>query len=401
MSEIVLPDRYRMSPLELATGMPRGTDPSTPPLPSAPVGRTARQCLEDVIACALVRAPCVVSFSGGRDSSAVLALAAHVARREGLPLPVPISQRFPDCADADEDSWQDLVVRHLALPDWIRLDFQDELDTLGPYATRVLERHGPLFPFNAHFHLPIAERAVGGTLLTGFGGDELLHPAWFHRRVNELLTGQVSWTRRDPLRVAAAYGPASVRRLVVRRRRAAIPPRPWLRPEADRAVTEAAIRELAAEPVRWDVAVDHAWWRLRYRRASEAGLACVAGMHDVAVCHPLTDGRFIAAAAREGGRTGYPSRTEAMRRLAGDLLPPETTTRGSKAILTDVFWNRYAMAFGAAWDGSGLDPDIVNVDILRRMWSAGDRDAPDLRTHSLLQTAWLSSRPTNDARQAG
>ena len=38
----------------------------------------------------------------------------------------------------------------------------DELDSVGPVAQAVLRRHGPLWPFNAHFHMPLLERASGG-----------------------------------------------------------------------------------------------------------------------------------------------------------------------------------------------------------------------------------------------
>ena len=123
-----------IAPLELASGMVRGTDPDVGPLPTVDPGLTARAAFQDVMRRALSRPPCVVSFSGGRDSSAVLALAAHVARQDGLPLPIPVSQRFPESADPNEDEWQELVVRHLGLPDWVRSSFTDELDSIGPYA---------------------------------------------------------------------------------------------------------------------------------------------------------------------------------------------------------------------------------------------------------------------------
>ena len=35
-----------------------------------------------------------------------------------------------------------------------------------------------LWPANTHFHALIAGRARGGTLLTGFGGDEAMSPGW-------------------------------------------------------------------------------------------------------------------------------------------------------------------------------------------------------------------------------
>ncbi|MDT5284921.1 MAG: hypothetical protein QOJ20_6116 [Mycobacterium sp.] len=380
---------YRMTRLELASGMVFGVDPHTPPFPDAPNGLTARAALENVVLAALLRPPCVVSFSGGRDSSAVLALAVHVARRECLPLPIPVSLRFPQCEDADEDEWQELLVRHLRLQDWTRLCFDHELDAVGPYAQAVMAQHGLLWPLNAHFHLPVVEQAPGGSLLTGFGGDELLHPGWVWHRVNQVLAGQTRLRRRDLVRIAVAYGPAPLRRVALRRRLRHVPPRPWLGPDVQRRVVEASLDDLVAEPVRWDVGTDIAWWRLRYRRVAEDSLGRVGHMHGVTVRHPLTDGLFLAAVAREAGRTGFSDRTVAMEHLVGDLLPAELKARPTKAVLTGAFWNRHAIGFVTNWNGAGVDPDLVEVDVLRRMWTATDT-LPDGRTFSLLQSAWLA-----------
>lgn len=382
---------YQMAPFELARGFVFGVDPDTPPLPKAPPGLTARAALENVVLAALLRPPCVVSFSGGRDSSAVLSLAAHVARREGLALPVPVTKRFPQCADADEDAWQELVMRHLQLPDWIRLSFDHELDALGPYAQAVLTRYGRLWPPNVHSHLPIAEQAPGGTVLTGFGGDELFAPGWVWDRINQVLSGRARPQYRDLARLVMAYGPAPLRQMALRRRRRRVPPLPWLPPKVQRRVEQAMIHDLAATPVRWDLIVDVAWWRLRYRRVVEDSLARVGRMHDVAMRHPLTDGVVLATLAREVGRGGFVSRAAAMEYLAGDLLPADLVARSTKALLTGVFWNRHASAFAASWNGTGIDPELVDTDVLRQMWTATD-SLPDARTYSLLQSAWLASR---------
>ena len=66
--------------------------------PHAAAGRpagTALAALEAAIMPALLRSPCLVSFSGGRDSSAVLAVAARLARGAGLADPIPITIRVP------------------------------------------------------------------------------------------------------------------------------------------------------------------------------------------------------------------------------------------------------------------------------------------------------------------
>lgn len=171
------PAPLRPTALELASGVVLG-ERWEPRLPQVPASLTPRQALEDAILPALECMPCLVSFSGGRDSSVVLALAAAVARRHGLPAPVPFTVRFPGVAMADESEWQELVVRHLRLDDWQRYEAGDgELDLVGPVATRLMRRHGVLWPSNAHLVEPACRAASGGSLLTGLEGDGLLG-AW-------------------------------------------------------------------------------------------------------------------------------------------------------------------------------------------------------------------------------
>ena len=98
------------------------------------------------------------------------------ARRHGLPLPIPATYRFPGIEDADESAWQDSVVRHLDLEDWVRVEVTDELDLVGPVAGPLLRRFGPLWPPNSHFGGLLVPHARGGTFVTGVGGDELLEP---------------------------------------------------------------------------------------------------------------------------------------------------------------------------------------------------------------------------------
>jgi hypothetical protein len=134
---------------------------------------SAREALEEVIRPALMRPPCLVSFSGDATRGAVLAVAVALARRESPTAPVPATNVFRSAEDADETSWQEMLVRHLDLSDWLRIEHDDELDLVGPYAQRVLSAHGLLWPANAHFHLPLLDAARDGAMLTGIGGDEV------------------------------------------------------------------------------------------------------------------------------------------------------------------------------------------------------------------------------------
>ena len=173
-----------------------------------PLAALERACLP-----ALRRGRCCVSFSGGRDSSIVLAAATRVARREGLALPTPVTNRFPHAGPTDESEWQELVVRHLGLDDWLRIDHTDALDIVGPVARQVLERHGLLWPFNAHFHVPLLEAAEGGALLTGIGGDELFRERPLGaRRVGAAPEGVSAPARPGQDRAASKPAPAAARR---------------------------------------------------------------------------------------------------------------------------------------------------------------------------------------------
>ncbi len=89
-------DPLRPTSLEIAscsvTGSHRedatGAGAPGPRVP-APPAPTAREAIERAVLPALQRQPCLVAFSGGRDSSAVLAVAALVARRPGWRSPSP------------------------------------------------------------------------------------------------------------------------------------------------------------------------------------------------------------------------------------------------------------------------------------------------------------------------
>ena len=249
--------RYELTPLEVASGLVFGLAP-TLSTPTEVVGEPI-EAFERAILPALRRPPCIVSFSGGRDSSAVLAAAVRLARREGLPLPIPSTNRFPAVKDSHESDWQERVVAHLGLHDWLRPEFTGELDCVGPVATSVLRRHGLLWPFNAHFHVPHLEAAAGGSLLTGIGGDEILSSSsWARPRA--VLSGRARPQLRDVLRVGFLAAPPPIRRTVLRRR--APFEYSWLRPSAHRALGAGWAAHAASEPFAWEAQFG---WRLRFR----------------------------------------------------------------------------------------------------------------------------------------
>ena len=176
---------YVMTTAEVVIGYPLGSTGSPPP--SDDSASTPREALEREVRIALARPPCGVAFSGGRDSSTVLAIATHVARRDGLAEPVPIAGVFPAAPRAEETQWQEAVVRHLGLRDWQRIRMHDELDLVGPLATPGLLAHGVVWPPLIHVDIPLLELLEGGSLLDGEGGDEVLgvrsRPAWRRWRI--------------------------------------------------------------------------------------------------------------------------------------------------------------------------------------------------------------------------
>jgi asparagine synthetase B (glutamine-hydrolysing) len=377
----------QLSRWELATGLALGADPhpagGEPPAaaPTAPRAALARALTE-----ALARSPCVVSFSGGRDSSAVLAAATNVARRQGLPDPVPVTLRFPGVASTEESRWQELVVEHLGLREWERITVESELDLLGPVAREALRAHGLLWPPNAHIHVPILERARGGCVLTGLDGDGLFgHWRWV--RAQAVLHGRAAPRPRDPLRVALALASPRARQRWMRPH--VLSATPWIRPEARGELEALARTDASREPRRHDRRIDY-YRRRRYLSLTARSLELLGAARSVEVRHPLLGPVFLAALARDGGAAGYGDRTAAMRTLFGDLLPAELVARRGKAEFSRALWKAEAHAFAASWSGSGVDQELVDPERLREAWRS---PTPWFGANTLLHEAWLAAQP--------
>lgn len=342
---------------------------------------------------ALMRPPCVVSFSGGRDSSAVVAVAADLARREGLPSPVPVSLRFPALPETAESEWQERVIRHLGISDWERVELHDELDLLGAVAQTTLSRHGLLWPPGCHMTTVIAAHAAGGSMLTGVDGDGILG-GWPWVWLGDLLARRAAPSPRDLLSGLRATRPPW--RTRIGRRAIDSLALPWLRPRAQRAQAEERLRELRHEPRRWDRHL--AWQASRvFRQVAAASWETLARDTGTLLLNPLLDPRFVSALATAGGRFGIGDRTAAMRMLFGDLLPPDVLARTTKALGNRMYWSDHSREFVAQWDGAGADPALVDENALRREWA---KRSPHAATASLLQSAWLASRPQRP-QQAG
>jgi hypothetical protein len=376
------PQPFRLTSLEVACGLVFGPGEATPE-PFIDQSITPLAAFEEAVLKALERPPCLVSFSGGRDSSAVLGVAARVARREGLPLPIPATNRFPSVALSNEVEWQELVVAHLGLHDWFRNDVDDELDSVGPVAAGVLRRHGLLWPFNTFFHQPLLQEASGGSLLTGIGGDEVFGISQW-ARARAVVSGTERPRPRDALRVGLALAPPRLRARVFRRRLDV--QYPWLRPGSLRRVLDASAAEDATEPFGWGKSFH--WWRsLRYWQVAQRSLDVLAAASDARIVHPFASSEFLAALARLPKETRFGNRSAAMGMLVGDVLPASVIGRRSKASFDGAFFNVHSRRLAATWNGEGVDPAHVDPAALRDHWSG---PAPEAHSFLLLQAAWLA-----------
>jgi asparagine synthase (glutamine-hydrolysing) len=361
-----------LTPLEVASCVvtgPTGGQPRLPGprLPGAAPSADPVAALERVIVRALRRPPCLVSFSGGHDSSLILAAAMRAARREQLPLPVPVTWRVTAAPRADESAWQEAVVDALGVTDWIRLPADDDLDFVGPVATEVLRRHGLLHPANAYFHAPLIRAAAGGTLLTGAGGDQVLGRLPRPRR-------PWCWPQRPG--PALAFG--------------------WLHPAAADRVRRGLRREHRARPARYENRPAWAWGR-RDLELTRLSLALLGRDSGTGVIHPLLEPEFLQAICGSGlspesagGRAGL------LGQVFRGCYPDAALRPRPKATFGEVFWRSHTRSLLAGWDGTGVDASVVDPAQLRAEW---DRPQPHLCTALLVQQAWLGTAPAPVARR--
>lgn len=378
-----------MTAADIAIGYPAGSLPARSPAEPTRADPDPVRALRDALRPALRHEPCVVAFSGGRDSSLLLAVAADLAAREGHAPPAALTLRYPGDPHADESAWQEAVVTHLRERrlrfDWVRTPITTELDLIGPVMAPVLRAHGgPVYPAALANTIVLTGHAAGGSLVTGNGGDEVLggHRAAALRAA--LRRRGRGLSRADWTVVAASAAPAPLRYLIASH--AAIDPQ-WLRPAHRRAARRGAARRWARQPLRWDCSVLAA----RNSRAVAVGertRAVVARGNDCTIVEPLAADRFIASYAAFGGRWRGLTRTAGTRLLADGLLPEAVLSRHDKASFNASRFGPHSRAFARAWDGTGCDHQLIDPDALRAAWLS---EQPPAGTAMLLQHAWLAS----------
>lgn len=391
---------YHPEPLELAsgtvTGLLDGTDPVKEWASQLAPGDTPRKVLEETLLGALRRSPCVLGFSGGRDSSGLLALAATVARREGLPLPVALTYRYDNEAETEESSWQELVIDHLGIADWEKVRVGTANDVIGELAQPFLLRHGLVFPSMLYNNTLLLDKARGGSHMTGEGGDEVfgLRRATILRRVANNPKYLLSFPY---LKLAAlVLGPRATRVAAQYHvnRKALDSSLKHLRPGLAEEVTRRVSEHLASEP--FDNSKSLAW-HLRRRGAVFYQQAITAFSLEYEVYHvdPFLEPRFVASYARTVGPFGLATRSDAMRLLFSDVLPEQILTRSSKALFNRGFLTDVGRAFASTWGGGGVDTELVDVDALRAAWLS---HWPPVQTFWLLQAAWLHENQPAEVR---
>ncbi|MGH3612589.1 MAG: asparagine synthase-related protein [Pseudonocardia sp.] len=331
--------------------------------------------------------PCMVAFSGGRDSSVVLAAAVSAARREGLPLPIPVTLSYPGVPEVDEAEWQRLVLEHLGISERVVLAVGDENDLLGPLATRLLEQHGPFWPSNVAPTWRLMDLARGGTLLTGEGGDEV-----FGLKRITALTRIIRAGGRAPFWIyphaVRAVCPSAVRRRFVERHPYR---RHWMRPEAEAVI----LRRDAEDAAAFSLHAGRNAWQFAARRSARLAYDTfrILGLEIGVTFVPVFgEPDVVASIARASGFWGWAGRTTTMLAMYGDLLPEQVLRRTSKAEFSRAVFNEHTREFARNWDGSGVDLELVDPDVLREEWLS---ESPAGPTMTLLHQAWCAGRSSS------
>lgn len=384
----VWPDTRNVSGLtrlELVSGSVVGQDKRAPNVLEAAPMADPLEALERALLPAVTKPPCWVAFSGGRDSSVLLAAATRVARREGMPDPIPLTQRWSDIEESRENAWQETVVEHLGLRNWEVIESDEDMDLVGEVASAVLLDHGLMWPPAAHGLLPLQRVASGGTLVLGDGGDQIF-AGWRRVYLAEALGRRRRFVLRDGLRAGMALAPRHLRTLAETRRSEYAAG--WLRPEVQEAARRDEGAALACEPATWPAF-------LRWTRGERATVLMLDAWERIGrgvgarLSTPFWEATFLSSLGAWGGRYGRGTRTPLMLALFGDLLPESVLRRGTKACLTRAYFSRASRSFAQAWAGLPPEPNIVDACGLREAWL---EDYPPATSASLLQATWLLSR---------
>lgn len=385
-------DFIRLSALESGLSMPLESIHASAFSRVPRTSLSARLTLESILIDALSDSPCYVLFSGGRDSSGLLAVATHVARHWALADPIPVTVVHADAPDANEASWQDMVLEHLRIRERIVLSFDGDQTLLSRIARSALARHGLVWPEAVQLHGAIYERLDPGSVLSGEGGDQVIGS----RRITPVRTALRHRPTRSAVRGALhALSPNALSASRVGEQIATSTLFPWLTPLA-RAELSAAIGRSVRSPLRWDRATMRSI-RVRANDVFTANFETAIREYGHRPVNPYLSPQFVAAMAAEGRFLGLGDRTAMMRYLFGDLLPNAVLSRTTKASFNQTRWGSFERDYARNWAGEGIDPNLIDAERLRAAWL---NDDPPPGADYQLHAAWLASSGSKRERKA-
>lgn len=368
--------------LELITGWTVGIDTRAPDIADVDPQGHPVAALERALLPAVARSPCYVTFSGGRDSSVLLALATRLARQQGLDDPIPLTMRFRDVPEGEESAWQADVVEHLKLDEWKVVQQAEDIDLVGAEWRSSLRENGLQWPPAAHGLLPLQRAAGGGAFVHGDGGDQVF-AGWGRGTVSDVLARRRPFRVRDVRSLIRAYAPARARRAI--ETRVAPTPAPWLIPAARHVWARHQGRAHAAEPRTWPEF-------LRWTRRERATVLMLETLErqtrnaGAELFTPFWDSVFLRSLGHWGGHLGRGPRSALMAALFAELLPDHVLRRATKAHFTRAFFNEPTREFARAWRGPVPEPRVVMREPLRGAWLS---DLPPNTSAVLLQASWL------------
>jgi asparagine synthetase B (glutamine-hydrolysing) len=347
-----------------------------------------RQGVWETLVRAIVRevdhSPVYVQFSGGCDSSLVLAAAVEACRRTDHTPPIPVTLRYPNLPETDESDYQDLVVGHLGLTEWRIHQEPDGFDLLAPAAIEGLRRFGLVWPAPPLAMLHFYRSHEPGLWLNGEGGDESLGP----RRIGGLFNAWNAARRKQGRAVAGnlanTFAPQSVRE-----RRIRIYDHVdlgWLSPDLQAEYLGVARRYWTWQPLRPSRYAER-YLELPAVQLARHNIAAIGGLAGHKVCMPLMSPDVVHVVTDCSTSQDVRSRTRVLRRHATEHLPSEIVNRRDKRFMGPVFFNSATREFARRWDGRTSYVEI-RASWLKEEWM---KPEPSAMTMLLLQHAWLES----------